>query len=79
MAYTIKQASEQLGVTARQVRRYIKEGKIEATLVPGKFGQEYQIAVLPAELIKEKTSEQPLDDAPDAVYNIIDKLIQENH
>jgi len=78
MAYTIKQASEILGVTPRQVRRYIKEGKLQAKLVPGKYGQAYQIADIPADLVKQKPAEQPLDFTPTMAMDIINRLQEEN-
>jgi excisionase family DNA binding protein len=47
---TIAQAAEVLGVSAKTVRRHIKDGKIAAVRVPGKYGEEYRIAELPREL-----------------------------
>lgn len=47
---TIAQAAGILGVSAKTVRRHIKDGKIAAVRVPGKYGEEYRIAELPREL-----------------------------
>jgi excisionase family DNA binding protein len=57
---TIAQAAKALAVSTRTVRRYIKSGRIQASLVAGPFGDEYRIAALPSEL--EKTI--PLDSTP---------------
>ena len=70
MSYTIKEASEALGVGTHQVRRYIKQGKIEAKLVPGKFGKEYQIEVLPAELVAKKAKSSTFEQALDLIKGL---------
>ncbi|MES0328655.1 MAG: helix-turn-helix domain-containing protein [Dehalococcoidales bacterium] len=57
---TIAQAAKALAVSSRTVRRYIKSGRIQASLVAGPFGDEYRIAALPPEL--EKTV--PVDSTP---------------
>jgi len=57
---TIPEAAKTLGVSSRTVRRFIKSGKIQAQLVPGAFGQEYQISELPQHLYRSK----PLDNTP---------------
>jgi MerR family copper efflux transcriptional regulator len=55
---SIAQAAKTLGVSARTIRRYIKAGKIQAELVNGHFGEEYQILELPAELYPTKADSQ---------------------
>ena len=62
MLYNIIEAAKELGVSPRQVRRYIKEGKLKAHLVDGKFGKEYQITEIPADL-RRKTSAPSSNDA----------------
>jgi len=57
---TIAQAARSLGVSSRTVRRFIKSGKVNAELVPGPFGEEYQILELPVDLHKSK----PVDNKP---------------
>jgi excisionase family DNA binding protein len=57
---TIAQAARSLGVSSRTVRRFIKSGKIRAELVPGPFGEEYQILELPPALRKQR----PIDNPP---------------
>ena len=41
--YTLREAAEALGVSIVTVRRYIKSGKLKASLVPTKFGDSYII------------------------------------
>jgi MerR family transcriptional regulator, copper efflux regulator len=45
---TIAQAAKTLGVSAKTIRRHIKDGKIPHVLVQGKFGEEYRILDLPS-------------------------------
>ena len=49
---SIAQAAEELGVSTRTIRRFIKAGKLKAELVNGTFGPEYRIQEIPAELRK---------------------------
>jgi excisionase family DNA binding protein len=51
-ALSIAQAAEELGVSTRTIRRFIKAGKLKAELVNGTFGPEYRISEIPAELKK---------------------------
>lgn len=76
MSYTIKEASEVIGVSPRAVRRYIKDGKLSASLVAGKFGEEYSIEVIPPELIKRASA--PFDFTPGMAMDIIKGLQTEN-
>ena len=46
-SFTIAQAAKILKVSTRTVRRFIKAGKVKATLQPGPFGEEYHITELP--------------------------------
>ncbi len=57
---SIAQAAEELGVSTRTVRRFIKSGKIKASLVQGSFGEEYRISELPVGLQKKR----PADNTP---------------
>ena len=61
--YSIPEAARQLGVSAVTIRRYIRQGKLEADKVEGKFGSEYRIPALPSELLgqtEDRPAEQPL-------------------
>ena len=40
---TIKEASQQLGCSDKTVRKYIKEGRLDARKLNGKKGLEYRI------------------------------------
>ncbi len=51
---TIAKAAEELGVSTRTIRRFIKAGKILAELVPGQFGDEYRIFEIPLNLQRQK-------------------------
>lgn len=79
MSYTIKETAEALGVSTRQVRRYIKAGKLQAQLVLGKYGEEYRIDTLPIQLSKTKErTTQPLDLPPSMVMDLVNSLREEN-
>jgi excisionase family DNA binding protein len=71
--YTLREAAQALGVSIVTVRRYIKSGKLKATLVPSKFGDSYIIQDLPVatKLLSDgSASTQPL-------INKIEELSQE--
>lgn len=53
--YTLKEAADKLKVSVMTVRRRIKEGKIKAKIVQGKFGEEYRIE----DLTGDSTSYNP--------------------
>ncbi len=57
--YSIPEAARELGVSAVTIRRYIKQGKLEAKKVEGKFGSEYRIAALPPESLGQAEDESP--------------------
>ena len=57
--YSIKDAARTLGVTPKTIRRLIKDGKIEAELVEGKFGPEYRIPTLPPSMVISSGYTQP--------------------
>ncbi len=42
--YTIKEAAEISGISTTTIRRYIKSGKINASLEKGRYGPEYRIS-----------------------------------
>ena len=71
---TIAQAAKALGISAKTVRRQIKDGRISAAISPGKYGKEYRILDLPPEQIKERT----LDTTPTLAIDIITRLEEEN-
>lgn len=48
MPYTIREASELLEVSQMTIRRYIKAGKLNAQLIPGTFGQVWEISDIQA-------------------------------
>ena len=71
--FTIKQAAQYLGVTEMTVRRHIKQGKLNAELVPGVRGQEYRIYDLEVHEKKEKPIQQD-----DIQMNIVLELTERN-
>ncbi len=54
--WTIKEAAKALGQSEKTIRRNIKNGKLKAQQVPGKYGMEYRITDLPID--------RPLDRGP---------------
>jgi excisionase family DNA binding protein len=42
--YTLREAAGRLGLSARQVRRYVLDGRLAAVLVPGPRGREYRVS-----------------------------------
>lgn len=83
---TIAQAAKVMGVSSRTVRRYIKSGRIQASLVAGPFGDEYHIAALPPELEKPapvestpvQTPEQTTIQTPVQVMEMVSDLQEKN-
>jgi len=71
--YTLREAAEALGVSIVTVRRYIKSGKLKASLVPSKFGDSYIIDDLP--LLTKPLSDNTLSTQP--IINRIEQLSQE--
>ena len=53
-SYSIKEASGELGISERSVRRMIHKGQISAQLVQGKHGETYQITALPPQIAKKR-------------------------
>jgi excisionase family DNA binding protein len=74
---TISQAAKTLGVSTRTIRRYIKAGKISATLIAGPFGEEYRIFELPPELISQTSSEVTGKD-PGQMLDIVREMHEKN-
>jgi excisionase family DNA binding protein len=72
-AYTLREAADALGVSTITVRRYIKSGKLRATLVPSKFGYSYIIDELP--MVNKPLSNNALSTQP--LINRIEQLSQE--
>jgi excisionase family DNA binding protein len=67
--YTLREAAQALGVSIVTVRRYIKSGKLKATLVPSKFGDSYVIQDLPV-------ATKPLSDDSQSIQPLINKIEQ---
>jgi excisionase family DNA binding protein len=42
--YTLREAADRLGLSSRQVRRYVLDGRLAAVLVPGPRGREYRVS-----------------------------------
>jgi len=76
--FTISQAAKALGVSSRTIRRFIKSGKMQATLCPGPFGQEYRIWELPTNLRKPKPVDNTPSQYPIQVMDIIRELQEKN-
>jgi len=71
--FTIKQAAQYLGVTEMTVRRHIKQGKLNAELVPGVRGQEYRIYDLEVHEKKEKPIQQDDKQSIDIVLELTER------
>jgi predicted transcriptional regulator len=71
--YTLREAAEALGISIVTVRRYIKSGKLNARLVPSKFGESYIIDDLP--ILNKPLSVDTLSTQP--LINRIEQLSQE--
>ncbi len=76
--YSIGGAAKVIGVSTRQVRRYIRQGKLTAEKIPGKFGEEYRISYIPDELIKRKTASEAFDFTSKMAMDIVKGLQEEN-
>ena len=65
---TVTEAAKALGLSERTIRRQIKSGKIRATLVPGRYGDEYRVE------LDETTKPQggAGNDLPDTIDNVLD-------
>jgi MerR family copper efflux transcriptional regulator len=61
--HTIAEAATSLGVSTRTIRRLIRSGRIQAELVPGKFGQEYRILELPSDVYGAKARDHSTGDS----------------
>ena len=64
--YTVQQAAEALGVSEMTVRRHIKQGKLKAWTVEGKYGSEYRIEL----------STKPLTKSSGEVAALVNKIEQ---
>ena len=71
--YTLREAAEALGLSTITIRRYIKSGKLKASLVPSKFGESYLIDDLP--IVNKPLSDKALPNQP--LINRIEQLSQE--
>ena len=80
-SYSIKEASGELGISERSVRRMIHKGQITAQLVQGKHGETYQITALPPQIAKKRGVKRTLppytlDNKPD--YTLVKGLMEDN-
>lgn len=73
---TIAQAAEAMRVSAKTVRRYVKDGKLPFKRIEGKFGEEYRITQLPPEVTKlpDPDPSSPVDTPSTLALPIIDEL-----
>ena len=67
--YTLREAAQALGVSIVTIRRYIKSGKLQARLVPSKFGDSYVIEDIPL-------STKPSSDDAQQVQPLINRIEQ---
>ena len=42
--YTLRETADRLGLSVRQARRYVLDGRLAAVLVPGPRGREYRVS-----------------------------------
>lgn len=52
---TLPDAAQQLGISPRTIRRWIKEGKVRAELRPGPYGQQYYVPATQIHTAQELT------------------------
>ena len=52
---TMPDAAQQLGISPRTIRRWIKEGKVRAELRPGPYGQQYYVPATQIHTAQELT------------------------
>jgi excisionase family DNA binding protein len=76
--WTIKEASEALGVSEKTVRRRIRDGLLEAEQIQGKHGTEYRITVLEDTQPLDKSLDIEEDAALAKALDIIKTLQEEN-
>jgi excisionase family DNA binding protein len=62
--YTLRETADRLGLSVRQARRYVLDGRLSAVLVPGPRGREYRVSEaavdeLAAERERRATSREP--------------------
>lgn len=57
--YTIPEVAQILGVSKRQVQRYLRDGKLQSRLVEGKFGPEHRIDSIPTDIPGQKRRKSP--------------------
>lgn len=55
MAWSIKEAAQETGLSEKTIRNYIKAGKVQARLVSGLFGDEWELTELPDKLNQAST------------------------
>lgn len=75
---TISQVAEQIGKSARQVRRYILDGSLPARMIDGKYGQEYRIDEIPESLYRKErpmAAETPTAEKPQGNTQIAEALL----
>ncbi len=77
---TIPQAAEAMHVSAKTVRRYVKDGKLPFRRIEGKFGEEYRITQLPPEVPNppDQDPTPPLNTPSTLTLPVIDELRNAN-
>ena len=75
---TIAQVAAELGMSKRQVWRYVQSGKIEATRVQGKYGEEWRIHLIPQELLIRRARPKPSPMTPKEAMDMLQALTKEN-
>lgn len=75
---TIAEAARSLGVCPRTVRRLIKQGKLQAELVTGLYGQEYRIREVPLNLSKPKALDNTPSQTPGQFIDMVRELQEKN-
>lgn len=75
--YTIPEVAQILGISKRQVQRYLRDGKLQGRLVEGRFGPENRIDSIPTDIPCQKRRTTP--DTPSDVTLTIVRDLQETN
>ncbi len=75
---TIAEVAQTLGISTRQVRRYIKEGKLEAVLTPGRHGAEWRITYITPSLTKARSERRSPDITLKMAMDMVKELQERN-
>ena len=60
-SYSLKEAAERLGVSARSVRRYVRSGQLEAVQAVGLHGPEYRVPEAVLQAYADRVATAPVD------------------